>query len=1371
MKSIICKQRLLATLCVVLFGLAAGAADSKEYFVRQDGGSDGYDGLAETWDGTHGPKQTIQAAVDKAAAGDTVTVLPGTYETGATYDSNAGATSNRVAVNKAITLRSRDGAAATIIKGAADFAGEPEHGLGPAAIRCLYVANVAAVVQGFTLTGGYVNQGTGADGNGVRAGGVLCAGSSPIIADCVISDNVATRGGAAFEGKYVRTVFKGNRVYNTAGNKTRNGAVCRTCSLYGCLIVGNGASDCQIALCSWMREIVGCTFADNYVPTVIQIANGTAITSVNCKIKNCYLDGASITTTEEYSTIDHTVTGWGELVAPILGDYRPLAGGALAGAGDSAALDLYPAGFRDKDIFGNLRTTGGQVSIGAVEPAVTPQGGRVILASNSSGATVNGTASAQPTNYLHAAEWPKQVYLRPAPSLAANFFCHLATNTSGGVTYPLFNDRQGGYWLTLPKAGETLTLTPKTGTVKYVKADAEDGGDGSEKNPYNTLSAAADNVNVGGGQYFIIKVGPGTYRTGGGNFTSGTTSWGNARVTLSRCNILLTSTDGAEDTIIEGQAAANGGCGEDAYRCVILGTSSYHLGVSGFTLKNGYSQAGSGGGDAKGQGGAYRTGIQSSSVNAARHQVLDSVIDSCRATRAPGGYGGWMVRCLVKNCVDDSNANATTRECVMSSCVLYDNTATHVVVGQNVRAFQCSGVGLEGKANYYYTTSNGGTLLANCLFLDGNCNTEGTTEIYNSFAEVTSSQKGSLIYGQACVMDKAGRDLRPLATSPLVGLGGVEAPDWAKYSTSDFENNPLTFTDGKPTIGAYQQPVAAVVVEPGPFVTSDQAGTNAVEQGESLTVTISSEKRKLLGIRVDGEFLPGVTSWTGSPAVGTTVRIEGVTATDWYVDADKGNDANDGFTLATAKKTLVEVMSAAVAGDTVHAAEGVYREGKDRPAKTKDNDTAKLYSRVIIPAGVTLVADGRQEATVIEGGPASGPEEQGSADNTQIGSFQECFDNYGMGADAVRCVLMMPGATLRGFTLTRAATGCANSANSENCLGAVMGRNFDTCLVEDCLFVSNCVGRGTAAFVTLNRCVFRDNVAAWNCSVARFSELHNCFATGNCGAYVADVCLGFYNCTFVGNWSGIGRSSQVVPLCYQVDKSFGDRKVKLVNSIVLQDTTATGTSNSFDVVVNSVVSPKCRCFVRDSSVNLWTAEKSEVLDAEGCPLLDGPATDAADASWYPAEWGDRDAFGGQRVYNDGKLDVGGVEGDWRATYAAALTPSRRLNVTAADPSVRLANGGTGVEIPSGALRLTWGRDAKISGGFRATVTGGGVLTITRGGVQIAEVRAGDAGEFRLDNLEAGTALAFTYTPGEAGNEGVATLSDFCLQSGMVLIVR
>ena len=53
--------------------------DARTYYVSATTGNDSYDGVAESWDGVHGPKKTIQAGIDVSHNTDEVIVLPGTY--------------------------------------------------------------------------------------------------------------------------------------------------------------------------------------------------------------------------------------------------------------------------------------------------------------------------------------------------------------------------------------------------------------------------------------------------------------------------------------------------------------------------------------------------------------------------------------------------------------------------------------------------------------------------------------------------------------------------------------------------------------------------------------------------------------------------------------------------------------------------------------------------------------------------------------------------------------------------------------------------------------------------------------------------------------------------------------------------------------------------------------------------------------------------------------------------------------------------------------------------------------------------------------------------------------------------------------------
>src|SRR6266481_3946986 len=89
----------------------------------------------------------IQEAINAAVAGDIVLVTNGIYSTGG--KSMDGVITNRVSVDKAITVTSVNGPEVTVIQGAWD----PVSTNGPAAVRCVAITNLATLT-GFTLRGG-----------------------------------------------------------------------------------------------------------------------------------------------------------------------------------------------------------------------------------------------------------------------------------------------------------------------------------------------------------------------------------------------------------------------------------------------------------------------------------------------------------------------------------------------------------------------------------------------------------------------------------------------------------------------------------------------------------------------------------------------------------------------------------------------------------------------------------------------------------------------------------------------------------------------------------------------------------------------------------------------------------------------------------------------------------------------------------------------------------------------------------------------------------------------------------------------------------------------------------------------------------------
>lgn len=137
------------------------------------------------------PVKTIQAAVDKARTSlPLILVKPGTYTgTNVCVVSDGGVPCAIRAVvvltNRTCVIRSTGGSAVTFIKGAAD---PDTNGLGPNAVRCVYVKNALTAsgqLQGFTLTGGY-SDGVSA-GPDCRRGAIVSGNGCDkfTVSDCV----------------------------------------------------------------------------------------------------------------------------------------------------------------------------------------------------------------------------------------------------------------------------------------------------------------------------------------------------------------------------------------------------------------------------------------------------------------------------------------------------------------------------------------------------------------------------------------------------------------------------------------------------------------------------------------------------------------------------------------------------------------------------------------------------------------------------------------------------------------------------------------------------------------------------------------------------------------------------------------------------------------------------------------------------------------------------------------------------------------------------------------------------------------------------------------------------------------------------------
>jgi PKD repeat protein len=177
----------------------------------------------------------IQDAVDAAILpGALVLVTNGIYASGgrAVY----GTMTNRVVVDKQLTLQSVNGPLFTVIQGYQ----VPGTTNGDAAIRCVYLAEGASLT-GFTLTNGatlsQLTDSIGREGNG---GGVWCESATAIASNCVLAGNSATLsgeyssgGGGAYGGTLNNCTF--------TDNSASHGGGALGSTLNNCTFMGNSA--------------------------------------------------------------------------------------------------------------------------------------------------------------------------------------------------------------------------------------------------------------------------------------------------------------------------------------------------------------------------------------------------------------------------------------------------------------------------------------------------------------------------------------------------------------------------------------------------------------------------------------------------------------------------------------------------------------------------------------------------------------------------------------------------------------------------------------------------------------------------------------------------------------------------------------------------------------------------------------------------------------------------------------------------------------------------------------------------------------------------------------------------------------------------
>jgi hypothetical protein len=178
----------------------------------------------------------IQSAIDAAADGDQIWVNDGVYQTGGRLV--YGSTTNRVVINKAVTVQSAHGPGATSILGFANN-GNALPTNGPNAVRCVYLTNNASLA-GFTLA-----YGTTVNANHIiirveYGGAAWCESTNnSILSNCILATN---NGGAVYQGVVTNcTLIWGDAFQSILNNCSLTTFTINMCVANNCLITGDSS--------------------------------------------------------------------------------------------------------------------------------------------------------------------------------------------------------------------------------------------------------------------------------------------------------------------------------------------------------------------------------------------------------------------------------------------------------------------------------------------------------------------------------------------------------------------------------------------------------------------------------------------------------------------------------------------------------------------------------------------------------------------------------------------------------------------------------------------------------------------------------------------------------------------------------------------------------------------------------------------------------------------------------------------------------------------------------------------------------------------------------------------------------------------------
>jgi PKD repeat protein len=1133
----------LACAAWVIAVLASGAAPAATLHVWLDSPNP-----MPPYDSWGNAATNIQDAVDAANPGDTVLVTNGVYATGGRAVD--GTMTNRVVIDKAITVQSLMGPEVTVIEGA------PTMGGSFYGIRCAYLGT-NATLSGFTLTNGNAEEGGGAwcessasltncvvtsnsasySGGGVYGGtlnhctltnnsayvggGASGWASGCTLSNCIVTGNSATfGGGAAGSTLYNSTVTSNTAVsvlfieaYGSGGGVYESG-------LYNCTLSGNSTDDsgggayggmlnnCTLTgnSSSWNggaafdATLNNCTLSDNSAAYGGGGAFGGTLN--NCIV---YYNSAPNSPNYNGSVLNYSCTtplppdGTNNITAdPQLATLTHLSvSSPCIGAGDSAyatGVDIDGEPWANPPCMGADQLTSGQAT-GALTMFIEPEYTNV-----APGFAVRFDAQNQ--GPILASVWDFD---------DGSFVTNQAITSHAWSAPGNYTVRLKGYNDSFPD-GVTATIQIEVSDTVYYVNQANP----TPVFPYTSWATAATNIQDG----IVAGTLPGRLvLVTNGVYASGSVeAQGTNRMALTG-PMLVRSVNGPEVTVIEGAPGI---------RCAYVGPEAI---LSGFTLTKGNEDKG---------GGAW---CESSAM------LTNCVLAGNSAGVGGGTYGGILNHCTLSGNSATQGGGASGdgiivgSSCTLNNCVVSGNSARSGGGASWSTLYNCtlsgnSALGVGGGA--YYCTLN------NCI-------------VYYNLA-VDDSNHFYCVFHYSCTTplpDGSGNiDSEPLLASsshlspqsPCIGQGSS-----AYASGVDIDGEPWAHP---PCMGADQLTPGQAA---GPLSMAIRAEYPSIAPGFAVNFTADNQGPILSSVWDFGDgtlltnqpltshswSLPGsytvqLTGYNDSFPNGVTATLE-VEVTNQVHCVNQANPTplfpyTSWQTAATSIQDAIE--AGRTAGGLVLVADGVYASGSvEMQGSNRIALTYPVQVRSVNGPGMTVIAGAAgircayvgAEAilsgfTLTDGNAGSGGGgawcEHSAILTNCVVTGNSAHDGGGAyGGTLYNCTLSGNSASYGGGANSSTLNHCTLGGNSAYQGGGAFGWASD-CTLYNCTLSGNSAAAGGGVFWgTLYNCALSANSASDGGGGVIHGTLYNCALTGNSsdteGGGVFDGTL--YNCTLTGN--------------------------------------------------------------------------------------------------------------------------------------------------------------------------------------------------------------------------------------------------------------